>query len=217
MLHKVIQLSKKTWDLNLFRFTFLWFLNQKGWKSFLQTDSQDCPFSDLRGIKKRKSLETARAVRIISGSEPLQCNKKGCPAAWSFLHLMIHSICVIAGGSHGSTATPFAQRYCHAYIFVCIPHFNAQRQILTSVTPLYPRSHFPDGSGICENEITVFDSTITAEDMVKNSFMLREGYQIQETKQLSSSWNVCVHCSALNENPLERLMGIFFLSLGYVI
>lgn len=153
----------------------------------LEIFSSNCPFSDLRGIKKRKSLDTARAVRTISGSEPLQCNKKGCPAVWSFLHLMIHSICVIAGGSNGSSATPFAQRYCHAYMLVCIPHFNGQGQILTSVTPPYSQSHFPDGSGICENEITVFDSNLTAEDMVKNSFMLREGYQIQETKQLGSS------------------------------
>lgn len=31
---------------------FFEFRNQKGWKSFLQTDSQDCPFNDLRGIKE---------------------------------------------------------------------------------------------------------------------------------------------------------------------
>lgn len=106
---------------------------------------------------------------------------------WSFLHPMIHSICVIAGGSNGSTATPFAQRYCHACVLVCIPHLNGQGQTLTSVAPTYPQSHFPDGSGICENEIPVFDGTLTAEDMVKNSFMLREGYQRKETKQLGSS------------------------------
>lgn len=149
---------------------YLLLLNKKGWKSLCKCNL------------------TASAVRSISGSQPLRCGKKGCPAVWSFQHPLVQNVRVLAGGSTGCIMVPLTlphpiitksvPRYCHACIFECCLHFRGRGQILVVVTALYPWSCFTDGSGIWEIRSLLSDGTLTVEDMVENSFMLRECYQM---------------------------------------